>query len=43
MLIVQGQVLFLRLFDAEGSDLVIGQRESNPTARVKALSQVTLA
>lgn len=36
----QGQVLFVRLYDAAGTDLVVGDRHRNASARVQALSQV---
>lgn len=35
----KGQVLFLRLYDAEGTDLVVGDRHRDASARVQALSQ----
>lgn len=36
----QGQVLFVRLYDAEGSDLAVGQHK-DAASRVQALSQVS--
>jgi hypothetical protein len=38
----KGQVLFLRLFDTEGSDLVLAKRQSSAEARLKALSQALI-
>ena len=35
----QGQVLFIRLYDAEGSDLAVGQQK-DAASRVQALSKV---